>query len=186
MSWTIRPAVPADAAELSALAERTFRDAFAALNTAANMDLHCAGAFSPAIQAAEIADPELRTLVAEAQGRMVAFAQVHLQPEPLEGVPIGSAVELRRIYVEQRFHGTGVAHDLMAHVLQMATEHGAEAVWLGVWEHNPRAIRFYQRLGFSEVGAHVFVLGTDPQRDLVMVRRLPPQDRLAAPHGDSR
>jgi diamine N-acetyltransferase len=45
-------------------------------------------------------------------------------------------------------------------------------VWLGVWEHNPRAIRFYQRLGFAEVGDHVFVVGTDPQRDLVMIRIL--------------
>ena len=60
----------------------------------------------------------------------------------------------------------------MASVLDTATRHGARALWLGVWEQNPRAIRFYRRLGFREVGDHVFVLGTDPQRDLVMVRSL--------------
>lgn len=179
MNWMIRPAVAADAADLSALAERTFRDAFSALNTAENMDLHCAGAFSPAIQAAEIANPEIHTVVAESQGRLVAFAQVNLRPEPPDCVSVSPAVELRRIYVERSFHGTGLARDLMAYVLRMAAKQEARAVWLGVWEHNPRAIRFYRRLGFSEAGDHVFVLGTDPQRDLVMVRSLTAGDRLA-------
>lgn len=172
MSWVLRPAVAADAAELSELAERTFRDAFSALNTAENMDLHCAAAFSPALQAAEIADPGIHTVVAEADGSLVAFAQVHLHSEPPDGVSVSPVVELRRIYVERGFHGTGLARDLMAYVLETAEQSGAVAVWLGVWEHNPRAISFYQRFGFSEVGQHVFVVGTDPQRDLVMVRRL--------------
>ncbi len=169
MNWVVRPAAAADAADLSELAERTFRDAFSALNTAENMDLHCASAFSPAVQAAEIADADIDTVVAESGGRLVAFAQVHLRSKPPGCVSVSPSVELRRIYVERSFHATGLARDLMAHVLAAAEAHGA-AVWLGVWEHNPRAIRFYQRLGFSEVGDHVFVVGADPQRDLVMVR----------------
>lgn len=171
-SWDIRPAAAADAADLSELAERTFRDAFSALNTPENMDLHCAGAYSPAIQAAEIANPEVHTVVAELHGRLVGFAQLHLRAEPPACVSTASSLELRRLYVERDLHGSGLAQDLMASVFQTATRHGAKAVWLGVWERNPRAIRFYQRLGFSEVGDHVFVLGTDPQRDLVMVRSL--------------
>lgn len=172
MSWSIREAAGPDAAALSELAERTFRDAFATANTAENMDLHCASAFSPALQAAEIADPDLHTLVAEAAGRLVAFAQVHLRPRNPEAVAVTPAVELHRLYVERSFHGTGLARELMARVFTLARRHGAEAVWLGVWEHNPRAIRFYRRTGFREVGDHVFVVGTDPQRDLVMVRRV--------------
>ena len=172
MNWVIRPAVAADATGLSELAERTFRDAFSTLNTAENMDLHCASSFSPAIQAAEIAHPEIHTVVAGLHGRLVAFAQVHLRPEPPDCLSVAPSVELRRIYVDRELHGSGLARDLMAYVLQTATKHGAKAVWLGVWERNPRAIRFYQRLGFSEVGDHVFAVGTDPQRDLVMVRSL--------------
>lgn len=172
MNWIIRPAAEADSADLSELAERTFRDAFSALNTAENMDLHCAGAFSPVIQAAEIANPEIHTVVAESQSTLVGFAQLHLRPQPPDCVSISPSVELHRIYVDRSFHGTGLAGELMTHVLHTAAEHGARAVWLGVWEHNPRAIRFYQRLGFSEVGDHVFVVGTDLQRDLVMVRNL--------------
>lgn len=132
--------------------------------------MHCASAFSMERQAAEISNPEILTLVAESQGGLVAFAQLHTGSETPACVSPSPAVELHRIYVERQFHGTGLAADLMAEVLRRAEDHRAAAVWLGVWEHNPRAIRFYQRSGFVEAGDHVFVVGTDPQRDLVMVR----------------
>ncbi len=45
-----------------------------------------------------------------------------------------------------------------------------DVVWIGVWEHNPRAIAFYQKFGFAEVSSHIFPLGTDPQRDIILVR----------------
>jgi ribosomal protein S18 acetylase RimI-like enzyme len=41
-------------------------------------------------------------------------------------------------------------------------------MWLGVWEHNPRAIAFYHKHGFVDVGDHVFLLGEDPQTDIIM------------------
>jgi ribosomal protein S18 acetylase RimI-like enzyme len=47
---------------------------------------------------------------------------------------------------------------------------GSDAVWLGVWEHNPRAISFYRKFGFVEAGEQTFHPGRDPQRDIVMVR----------------
>jgi ribosomal protein S18 acetylase RimI-like enzyme len=49
-----------------------------------------------------------------------------------------------------------------------AKERGYDSIWLGVWEKNQRAIDFYRRWGFEEVGTHTFKLGTDPQNDFVM------------------
>jgi ribosomal protein S18 acetylase RimI-like enzyme len=49
---------------------------------------------------------------------------------------------------------------------------GSGVAWLGVWEHNPRAITFYGKLGFVACGEQVFPLGNDPQRDIVMARPL--------------
>jgi diamine N-acetyltransferase len=170
MNWTIRQARAADAMKLSELAERTFRDAFSSLNTEENMNLHCATAFSSEIQLGEITNPDILTLVAESGDELVAFAQVHLRGDMPDCIAFSPAVELHRIYVQQNFHGAGLARDLLAEVMETAKHRGAAAVWLGVWEQNPRAIRFYQRSGFTEVGDHVFVVGTDPQRDLVMVR----------------
>jgi ribosomal protein S18 acetylase RimI-like enzyme len=61
--------------------------------------------------------------------------------------------------------------------MRAAAEHagvaGARTLWLGVWERNPRAIAFYRKCGFTEVGTQTFVLGTDHQRDLVLERPIP-------------
>lgn len=105
------------------------------------MDLSCASAFSPAVQAAEIVNVDIQTVVAESDGRLVAFAQVHLRSKPPACVSVSPSIELCRIYVERRFHETGLARDLIAHVFETTERYGAAAVWLGVWEHNPRAIR---------------------------------------------
>jgi GNAT superfamily N-acetyltransferase len=129
-NWILRPAKAADASALAELAERTFRDAFSALNTAENMDLHCAAAFGTAVQAAEIANPAIYTVVAETEGKLVAFAQVHLHAQSPPGVPVARSVELHRIYVDRTFHGTGLAADLMERVLAKAGELNAAAIFL--------------------------------------------------------
>ena len=56
----------------------------------------------------------------------------------------------------------------MSALIDRALEVGAKTLWLGVWEHNPRALAFYGKFGFTCVGEHTFVLGTDKQRDLIM------------------
>lgn len=166
--WTIRPARESDAAALAALADRTFRDAFGAVNAAEDVDLHCGHQYTPARQAAEIADPQMVTVVVEHEGELVGYSQLHRRGSPAVAEP--AAVEVQRFYVLQAWHGTGLAHELMQDAIARADAMGARVVWLGVWEHNPRAIRFYEKHGFTTVGEQPFVLGKDPQRDLVMVR----------------
>lgn len=164
----IRRATRTDAGALAELAERTFRDAFAAQNTVENMALHCAAKFGAEIQAREIRDPELATLLSEHGGELVGFVQLSWGEAPPE---VGGArpAEIQRLYVDSRWHGRGVAQELMAEVLSLARRGASDRVWLGVWEHNPRAIAFYEKCGFTRVGDHRFRLGTDPQRDVVMV-----------------
>jgi diamine N-acetyltransferase len=70
------------------------------------------------------------------------------------------------------WHGKGIAQDLMNAGIEEMRRHGSDVVWLGVWEHNPRAIAFYKKIGFIEVGDHVFPLGSDLQRDIVMAHLL--------------
>lgn len=59
---------------------------------------------------------------------------------------------------------------LMQSALLNLRQRDLDPVWLGVWEHNPRAISFYRKLGFTEVGEHIFQVGSDPQRDIIMKR----------------
>jgi GNAT superfamily N-acetyltransferase len=167
----IRRAQEDDALELSVLAECTFRAAFSDFNTAANMQLHCAAHYSQARQLAEIRDPGRETWVAETDGRMVAYVQLRLDAaSPM--ISGERPVEIQRFYMDASYHGSGLAQQLMAQVLARAEAAGAAPLWLGVWERNPRAVAFYRKWQFDVVGEHIFTLGEEPQRDLVMRREI--------------
>ena len=171
----IRRAEPRDAAALARLAESTFRGAFGDANTRENMDAHCRAAYGEAIQAREIADPGVETLVAESGEELVGYVQLRRGGAPA-CVVAARAIEILRFYVEASWQGKGLAQRLMSRALESAGESGADVVCLGVWEHNPRALAFYRKYGFTEVGEQEFRLGDDKQRDLVMALRLGAQE----------
>jgi len=165
----IRRAEEDDALELSVLAERTFRAAFAESNTAENMQLHCASKYGHALQLAEIRESRRETWVAEADAGLVAYVQLRFDAtSPM--ISGERPVEIQRFYVNASHHGAGLAHQLMAHVVARAEAAGSEVLWLGVWERNPKALAFYRKWGFDVVADHVFTVGNDPQRDLIMRR----------------
>jgi diamine N-acetyltransferase len=171
---TIRTAQRGDAAPLAALAEATFRDAFSEVNTVEDMSLHCLTYYSEALQAAEIANPAMLTLLCEHGARPVGFAQLRWGEAPKCIVPkcivAGAPGEIQRLYLVGDFHGKGVAQDLMQACLDGIALRRSDVVWLGVWERNLRAIAFYKKFGFVEVGEHIFTVGRDPQRDILMAR----------------
>ncbi len=167
----IRAAAPSDAATLAALGERTFRDTFGAYNTPENMDAFISSHYREDLQAAELADPRHLYLLAEVSGTPAGFAL--LGNRPLEkGVPGQRPLMLTRLYVDQPFLGAKVGAALMARCMDEARSRGHDVLWLGVWEHNPRAKAFYARWGFVEVGEMIFLLGSDRQRDQVLALRL--------------
>lgn len=168
----IRAGTIQDAATLAAFAARTFAETFAADNSAADMQAHLSRAYGVAQQGAELTSPTVITLLAEVDERLVGYAQVRRGPAPACVQP-ADAMELHRFYVDTPAHGTGAAQRLMAAVFDAARTAGARHVWLGVWERNARAIRFYAKCGFADVGSHDFVLGTDRQTDRVMVAPVP-------------
>lgn len=167
----IRHAEERDAASLAELADRTFRDAFAHLNRAEDIDLHCRNSYRESIQAAEIRDSNRTTLVCHVRDSLIAYGQLRWGSAPPCVVATRPA-EIQRLYVDAPWHGKGVAHALMGSLLDTAVAGGADVAWLGVWEKNSRAIAFYAKSGFEIVGDHVFVVGKDPQRDLVLAKRL--------------
>jgi ribosomal protein S18 acetylase RimI-like enzyme len=81
-------------------------------------------------------------------------------------------MEIVRLYVLPESIGHGIGARLMQECIDTATSRGFETLWLGVWERNGRAIQFYQKWGFEEVGSHIFQLGSDAQTDLIMQKPL--------------
>ncbi len=170
---TIRLAAEPDAPVLTALGRRTFADAFGALNTAEDLAAFLDSAYTVALQRAELTDPALTCLLAERAGIPVAFALLRAgSTSPYMDDP--SAIELQRFYVDQSSHGTGVAQALMASCVDTARQAGATTLFLGVWEQNSRALRFYAAQQFTEIGRKIFQVGSDPQQDLVLARRIAP------------
>jgi GNAT superfamily N-acetyltransferase len=163
----IRYGTTDDAKMLAELGAKTFYDTFAKDNTPENMDLHLRKSFSPEIQFNELSAPENIFLIAESENGPIGFAQLIMdsREESLKGT---ESLEIRRIYATQENIGKGVGKELMSASIQEARQRGCDSIWMGVWEKNPRAIAFYKKWGFKEVGTHTFNVGDDPQRDFIM------------------
>ena len=163
-----------DAELLAELGARTFSETFAADNTPEDMAAYLADAFSLAQQAAELADPRATFLIAETgEINKVAAGYAMIRSGFAPPCVTGDKpIELVRLYVSQESLGSGVGAALMQACIDEAKQRGYETLWLGVWEHNPRAQAFYRKWNFHEVGTHVFQLGDDPQTDILMQRSL--------------
>jgi diamine N-acetyltransferase len=168
---TIRRGTLDDAGLLSELGARTFAETFAADNTPEDLAAYMATSFNVARQTAELEDPGSTFLIAEVDGRAAGYAKLH-DGEPENGVEGAKPVELVRLYVSREWLGRGIGAQLMRACLDEARQAGHETIWLGVWEGNPRAQAFYRKWDFRTVGEHIFQLGSDPQRDILMERTL--------------
>lgn len=167
----LRRATVADAVALSVFARRVFADTFAADNDPTDMAVYLDLAFSPERQGEALAAADRVCLLAEERGETVGYAllrdhRVHVD------VQAAHPVELERFYVDHAWHGRGVAAMLMTESVTIARDMGGDVLWLGVWERNARAIRFYEKQGFKDVGTQTFVLGADVQTDCVMAKPL--------------
>ncbi len=172
---SFRPARAQDAEALSAFAARTFHATYAPHDSPEDLAAYAAASFTVEVQAAEIADPALSTLLVEVQGELAGYAQLRAGPAPA-GVPGERPLEVARFYVDARWQGTGLAVRLMDEVAARAAAEGHDALWLGVFRENARAIAFYLRRGFRVVGAQPFVLGSKVEEDDVMALPIPPAE----------
>ncbi len=165
----IRRGVPADAARLSELAGRTFRETYGEQNTPEDLRLHLATHFNPEALAAELADAGIEVLIAEVAGVAAGYAELaeRAPPAPL---PAEGGLFLWRFYLDRAWIGKGLAQPLLDAVIDAGRRRGAEYLWLTVWEDNPRAVAFYLKSGFVAAGKTTFVFGNDPQTDWLMIR----------------
>jgi GNAT superfamily N-acetyltransferase len=169
----IHTATIGDAEMLTDLAHKTFWDAFHDHPKNAPEDLadYMSKAFSLEQIKCELSDKNSIFLIAEIAGDAVGYAKLvvgYIEP----GITAKKPIELNRLYSKQEFLGKGVGARLMEECFATAKDLGCDAMWLGVWEYNPRAQRFYEKYGFREVGKHTFLLGSDPQTDLLMQKEI--------------
>ena len=165
----IRYATTQDNNLLAEIGAQTFYDSFAADNTPEDMAAYLSASFSPEKQGLELADPNATFLIAEIESEVVGYSHLKLAHAP-KAIVGHKPLEIARFYARKAWIGKGVGAQLMARSLQEAGAMGCDVVWLGVWEKNLRAIAFYTKWGFVEVGRQTFQLGDDLQQDLLMAR----------------
>jgi len=153
------------------LGRKTFYDSFIDGNTEEDIALYLTEHYSSEIQSSEIADTNTIILIAEINEIAVGYTKLKAQSSN-EGVTATNPIELQRIYSIKEYIGKGVGAELMKASISEAKEKGFNSIWLGVWEKNERAIKFYERWGFKKVGEKNFTLGNDTQNDFTMELRL--------------
>jgi diamine N-acetyltransferase len=169
MQLSIHRATLPQLAVIRALSITTFYDTFAQQNTAVDMEAYLQNALSEQQLSVELQQTDTTFYIAYDGDTAVGYAKVRTSPAP-EGVHATNPLEIERLYALHTYHGAGVGQALMQQCMEHAVANHNDAVWLGVWEHNPRAIRFYEKWGFVAFGTHPFVLGTDVQTDVLMQR----------------
>ncbi|ARS38990.1 GNAT family N-acetyltransferase [Sphingobacteriaceae bacterium GW460-11-11-14-LB5] len=174
---TIERATIADIEKLQEISRTTFYEAFAAVNSAENMEFYLENSFSQEKLTGELSNTDSQFYFALLDGKVIGYLKINLGQAQTEKLDL-DALEIERIYLLKAFYGQKVGQLLYQKAIDIAHEIQASYVWLGVWEENYRALKFYEKNGFIAFDKHKFWLGDDEQTDLMMKKILVNENEL--------
>ena len=160
-----------DLEALRNLSIQTFKETFEEVNTEEDMQKYLDENLSIEKLKTELENANSEFYFAENNNEILGYLKLNFkdaQTEKLEE----NHFEIERIYVLKAFLGQKIGQILFDKAIEIGREKNLEYVWLGVWEENHRAIRFYGKNGFEIFGKHDFVLGEDVQTDLLMKMKI--------------
>lgn len=163
----IRKISISDLEPLQKISVQTFSETFSNVNSEEDMAKYLAGNLSLQKLESELKNPNSEFYFAENGNQVAGYLKLNLGNAQTENQD-QTAVEIERIYVLKEYLGQKVGQVLFEKALEIARQRDASYIWLGVWEENHRALRFYEKNGFEVFGKHDFVLGNDKQTDLMM------------------
>lgn len=167
----IRAVQPNEVKQLRDISELTFVEAFGSQNDPEDMNDYIAKAFSMNNIQEEFDDPNSEFFFVDYQGDIIAYLKLNIEIAQKEQI-LAQALEIERIYVLPEFYGQKVGYKLMRFSIERAKQKGLEWIWLGVWEQNHAAIKFYKSFKFKPFSKHSFKLGKDIQTDVLLRLKL--------------
>jgi ribosomal protein S18 acetylase RimI-like enzyme len=167
----IRRATTDDAKLISALGITTCYEAYVDLDPSDELARYCMEAFSLEQIAAEIEDKNSIFLIAEFGRKAVGYAKLRDGKE-VECLRGKSKIEIQRIYVLEKQKGTGVGKALIEKCSEIAREMNREYVWLGVWDKNTAAQKFYEKTGMKNIGTTDFSDGKNSFINFVFANKI--------------
>ncbi|WP_405206465.1 GNAT family N-acetyltransferase [Aquimarina sp. LLG6339-5] len=160
--------LPKDNHKLLEIGRQTFYDAFGPPhNTPGNIEYYLNQNFTLEKIESEVLNPESQFFFALYQEEIIGYFKLNTGKAQTELIK-GESIEIERIYVTKQYQGKGIGQRLFDHIIQIAKVQKKDFIWLGVWNKNTAAIRFYERNGFKTFDKHSFMLGTDEQTDVMM------------------
>ena len=160
MNTIFRQCTYDDIIELRNFSHKTYFETFAAMNTPENMAAYLHKAFNLEKLHAELLNEASSFYFLYSDNALAGYLKLNEAQAQTEFQDAAS-LEIERIYVDKRFQGKGFGQHLIDYAIQMAGRKHKEYVWLGVWEQNEKAIRFYKKNGFYKIGSHSFFMGDD-------------------------
>jgi len=167
MELVISKATKADVAVLCKMGAEIFYETYAVYNTEENMQQYIKETYSEKAILNELNEKGTSQLIARLGNEPVGYVKISTKNicEELAGK---RCFEIERLYVYGKYQGRKIGYELINACTEMALKEGYNTIWLGVWEHNAKAIGFYEKVGFVKFGQHVFKLGEDLQNDFLM------------------
>ena len=153
--------------ELQEIGRKTFSETFSENNTEKSMNNYLETSFSTEKLTSELNDENSEFYFAKLNDKVIGYLKLNIGSSQTE-IKDDNALEIERIYVLKDFHGKKVGQILYEKAIEIASQKKVDYVWLGVWENNLRAIKFYQKNGFVEFDKHIFRLGNEEQTDIMM------------------
>lgn len=166
-SIEIKKATVTDLETIQKISIQTFKETFTAVNTPENIANYISESFSTKQLTTELNKTNSQFYVVYSNEEAIGYLKINFGDAQTETIS-ENTLEIHRIYVLQTFHGKNIGQLLLDKVKIIAKNTGVDSVWLGVWEENHRALRFYAKNGFVVFDKHVFMMGNDKQTDLLM------------------
>ncbi|WP_291866270.1 GNAT family N-acetyltransferase [Maribacter sp.] len=157
--------------QLQKIGIQSFTETYSSVNSEENMTQYLENNFATAKLKTQVANKNSEFYFAELEGDIIGYLKINIGAAQTNIIDT-NALEIERIYVLSKFHGKKVGQILYEKAIEISEQKKASYIWLGVWEKNPRAIRFYEKNGFVAFDKHLFYLGDDKQTDVLMKRTL--------------
>jgi len=171
MTITIKKCTLEDLQVLQEISYETFNETFKDQNSPENMKTYLERAFNSKQLEKELKNSSSQFFFVYFHGEVAGYLKVNMNDAQSEDMGEDS-LEIERIYLKKQFQKHGLGKYLFNQAVEVATEHNAKKVWLGVWEKNENAIAFYEKMGFIQTGTHSFYMGDEEQNDFIMTKTI--------------
>jgi ribosomal protein S18 acetylase RimI-like enzyme len=152
---------------LTELSRTTFITAFEKDNNPKDFKNYIEKAFNKDTIKAQLLNPNSTFYFAYYNNEIVGYFKLNENDAQNEQFN-QSSMELERIYVLSAFQGKQIGKQMLIKIIDITQAKRVAFIWLGVWQKNTEAVRFYDRFGFKKFDSHPYYIGKDKQIDWLM------------------